>query len=98
MADEVFMDIPQVEQMVKSFATFGDVLDGVAKAMEVIAAMLHATAWISFGATEAIARYLDSIKPNVTQAAAKMKELSGDIRDAIKSYQTGDNTGSRRFC
>lgn len=98
MADEVYMDIPQVEQMVKSFATFGDVLDGVAKAMEVIAAMLHATAWISFGATEAIARYLDSIKPNVTQAAAKMKELSGDIRDAIKSYQTGDNTGSRRFC
>ena len=27
--DEVFMDIPQVENMAKSFHTFHDVLDGV---------------------------------------------------------------------
>ena len=38
--DEVFMDIPQVQNMAKGFKGFGDVLDGVAKAMEAIAASL----------------------------------------------------------
>jgi len=98
MAEEVYMDIPQVQQMGKNFQTFGDVLDGVAKAVEVIALALHAVAWISFGASEAAARYLDSIKPNITKAANKMKELSGDINSAIRAYQDGDLSGSRRFC
>ncbi len=98
MADEVYMDIPQVEQMVKAFQTFGDVLDGIAKAVEAIALVMHAVAWISFGAGEAVARYLDSIKPNITKAAAKMKELSSDISSAIKAYTEGDLSGSRRFC
>ena len=31
MAQEVFMDIPRVEQMGKRFETFGSVLEGVAK-------------------------------------------------------------------
>ncbi len=97
MADEVYMDIPQVQEMVKSFKTFGDVLDGVAKAVEALALVMHAAAWISLGCTEAIARYLDSIKPNITKAAAKMRELSGDIAGAIKAYQEGDRTGSTRF-
>lgn len=96
--DEVFMDIPQVQNMAKSFKGFGEVLDGVAKAIEVIAASLHATAWISLGATEAAARYMDRIKPNVVKAANKMRELSDDLNSAISSYRDGDQSGSRRFC
>lgn len=96
--DEVYMDIPQVQNMAKSFKGFGEVLDGVAKAVEAIAASLHATAWISLGATEAAARYLDRIKPNIVKAANKMRELSGDLESAIRSYRDGDNSGSRRFC
>ena len=56
MADEVFMDIPQVQKIGKDFSTFGDILDGVAKALQAIAMVLKATAWISFGATEALAQ------------------------------------------
>jgi hypothetical protein len=97
MAEEVYMDIPQVQQMSKSFQTFGDVLDGVAKAIGIIAAMLHATWWLSLGASEAVARYLDNIKPNVEKAAAKMHELSTDVADAVKAYAEGDRTGSTRF-
>jgi len=96
--DEVFMDIPQVETMAKSFKTFGEVLDGIGKAVEAIAATLHMTSWLSLGATEAVAQYLDKIKPNIVKAANKMRELSDDLGSAIKSYRDGDNTGSRRFC
>jgi hypothetical protein len=97
-SDEVFMDIPQVENMSKSFKQFGEVLDAVAKTLEAISISLKAAAWFSFGATAAAAAYIDRIKPNVQKAANKMKELSDDLMSAIRSYRDGDNTGSRRFC
>jgi hypothetical protein len=97
-ANEVYMDIPQVQNMAKGFKGFGDVLDAVAKAMEAISASLKATAWLSLGATYAAAQYIDRIKPNVQKAANKMRELSGDLESAIRSYRDGDNSGSRRFC
>lgn len=97
MAEEVFMDIPQVEKMSKSFETFGDTLDVVAKTLEAISALLKATAWLSLGSTAAVATFIDRILPNVKRAAAKMKELSGDIMGAIRAYRDGDFSGSRRF-
>jgi len=96
--DEVFMDIPQVQNMAKNFKGFGDVLDGIAKAMEAISATLKATAWLSLGATYAAAQYIDRIQPNVKKAADKMRELSGDLESAIRAYRDGDFSGSRRFC
>ena len=95
--DEVFMDIPQVENMAKSFNTFGEVLDGVAKAMQALSISLKAAAWFSFGATAAAAAYIDRIEPNVKNVGAKMKELNTDIMSAIVSYRDGDNSGSKRF-
>jgi len=97
MADEVFMDIPRVEQMAKSFDTFGTILEGVSKALLAISIAMKATAWISFGATAAAAAYADRIRPNVDKAAKKMQELSGDITSAIKAYRDGDTSGSKRF-
>jgi hypothetical protein len=97
MAEEVFMDIPQVERMSKSFKTFGDVLDGVAKTLRTLSIALKAAAWISLGGTAAAAAFVDRIIPNVQRAAAKMKELSGDITSAIKAYRDGDLSGSKRF-
>ena len=95
--DEVFMDIPQVQNMSKSFKSFADVLDGIAKAMEGISAVLKATAWLSLGATYAAAMYIDKIQPNVKKAGAKMTELSGDLESAIRAFRDGDVSGSRRF-
>ncbi len=97
MADEVFMDIPRVEQMSKSFKTFGDVLEGVGKALLAISIALKATAWLSLGATAAASAFVDRIRPNVDKAAQKMHELSGDITSAIKAYRDGDLSGSKRF-
>jgi type II secretory pathway component PulF len=97
MADEVFMDIPRVEQMAKSFQTFGSVLEGVGKALLAISIALKATAWLSLGATAAAAAFVDRIRPNVDKAGQKMHELSGDINSAIKAYRDGDLSGSKRF-
>ncbi len=97
MADEVYMDIPRVEQMSKNFQTFGSVLEGVSKALLAISIALKAAAWLSLGATAAAAAYADRIRPNVDKAAAKMHELSSDITSAIKAYRDGDLSGSKRF-
>ena len=97
MADEVFMDIPQVQKIGKDFSTFGDLLDGVSKALQAIIMVLKATAWISFGATEALAQYLDQIQPNFTKAAETMRTLSSDVNSAINAYQNGDVSGSKHF-
>jgi hypothetical protein len=97
MADEVFMDIPRVEQMSKSFQTFGSILEGVSKALLAISIALKATAWLSMGATAAAAAYADRIRPNVDKAAKKMHELSGDLTSAIRAYRDGDTSGSKRF-
>lgn len=98
MAEEVFMDIPAVEKMSKDFATFGNILEGVAKTLQALSFVLKATAWLSLGATSALAAFVDRIKPNVDRAAAKMHELSSDIQSAIRAYRDGDLSGSRRFC
>ena len=97
MAEEVYMDIPQVEKMSKDFQTFGDVLEAVNKTLEALSMLMKATAWISFGATTAIATFIDRIRPNVKRSADKMKELSGDLMSAIRAYRDGDLSGSRRF-
>lgn len=97
MAQEVYMDIPQVEKISKSFETFGEILDAVAKTLEAVSAVLKATAWLSMGSTAALAAFIDRILPNIKRIAAKMKELSGDVMGAIKAYRDGDMSGSRRF-
>jgi type II secretory pathway component PulF len=97
MAQEVYMDIPQVEKISKSFETFGEILDAVAKTLEAVSAVLKATAWLSLGSTAAVAAFIDRILPNIKRVAAKMKELAGDITGAIKAYRDGDMSGSRRF-
>jgi hypothetical protein len=97
MAEEVYMDIPQVERMSKSFETFGDVLDGVAKTLRAVSIALKAVALVSLGGTAAASAFIDRIIPNVQRSSEKMKELSGDIKSAIKAYRDGDMSGSKRF-
>jgi len=97
MADEVYMDIPRVEQMSKTFAKFGSILEDVSKALHAISIALKAAAWISAGSTAALATMIDRIRPNVQKAAKKMHEFSGDITGAIKAYRDGDLSGSKRF-
>ncbi|MBS4059875.1 MAG: hypothetical protein KG029_05710 [Bacteroidetes bacterium] len=97
MAQEVYMDIPAVQEMSQKFANFGEVLDAVAKTMEAMSMVLKVTAWLSGGATAALAMFIDRILPNIRRSSEKMKEISGDITGAIGAYRDGDLSGSQRF-
>lgn len=98
MATEVYMDIPQVQNMANRFKQFGDVLDGIAKVMEGLLTALRISAWLSLGATVAAERYVERVQKAVKRAAEKMRELHNDLESAIKAYRDGDYSGSKRFC
>jgi hypothetical protein len=97
MAEEVYMDVPQVEAMAKSFGTAGEVLAGVANTLEVISSTLKATAFVGLVGGYAVSAYLDRIAPRMSQAAQKMDELQNDINSAANAYRNGDALGSTRF-
>jgi|SRR5665648_35921 len=97
MAEEVFMDIPQVQKMAESFGNFGEILQGVAKALEAAIMVLKMSAFVGLVGGFAVERYLSMVKPRVENMAKKMLELQGDLKGAISHYQTGDETGSARF-
>ena len=97
MAEGVFMDIPEVEKIAKSFDTFGEVLQTVAKVLQGISMILKATAFISLGGTAAAAAMIDRIQPRINTLGQKMEELAGDVDSAIRAYRDGDLSGSKRF-
>ena len=94
---EIFMQVPEVRKMVSTFSTMADVLKGIKLALQALAAVLHASALWSFGATEAEAWYIDQIVPNFDTAIDKMQELSSDINAAANAYELGDYSGSTKF-
>lgn len=97
MAQEVYMDIPQVQKMSEQFGTFGDILANISKVLEMTINVLRVTAFIGLVGGAAVERYLSIIKPRVDKMAEKMHELQGDLQGAIKHYETGDESGSARF-
>lgn len=97
MADEVFMDIPAVEKMAKSFDDFGQALDGVAKVLQGISITLKVSAFLTLGGSAAASAMIDRILPRLKKLSEKMIELSGDVDSAVKAYRDGDLSGSRRF-
>lgn len=97
MAEEVYMDIPRVQNMAEAFGNFGEVLQGVAKALEIAISILRTTAFVGLVGGFAVERYLSMVKPRVENLAKKMEELQKDLKGAIRHYQNGDESGSRRF-
>ncbi|OJX45865.1 MAG: hypothetical protein BGO78_11215 [Chloroflexi bacterium 44-23] len=97
MADEVYMDIPAVQKMAQTFGNFAEILQGVSKALEAAITVLRLSAFVGLVGGFAVERYLSQVKPRVDNMAKKMNELKGDITGAINNYQTGDESGSRRF-
>lgn len=97
MAAEVYMDIPQVQKMSKTFDTFGDTLDAVSKVLRTISMLLKAAAFVSLGSTAAASAFIDRIQPRIQKLAEQMKELSVDLTGAVKAYSDGDMSGSQRF-
>ena len=65
MAQEVYMDVPQVQKIADSFGKFGDTLKKVAKGLEAAIIILKASAFVGLVGNLAVASYLERIKPRV---------------------------------
>ena len=98
MAGQVVqMDYAVIGDVSKGFGTARDVLKTVGKVLEVLIGILRATAFLSFGTSEALARYLENIKNKVNKLAGVCNEFSGDLARAIGDHKTGDIQGKRYF-
>ena len=97
MAQEVYMDVPQVQKMSDSFGKFGQTLKAVAKGLQAAIFILKATAMFGMLGNFATAAYLERIQPRIEKLSEEMLELQGDVKGAIVHYTTGDVSGSARF-
>jgi len=97
MAEEVYMDIPQVQTMAQNFGTYGEVLQQVSKAVAAALILLTVSGLVSIPIVGEIEAALGILKPRIDNMAQKLIELRGDIGSAINNYQTGDVTGSSHF-
>jgi hypothetical protein len=97
MADEVYMDIPAVRQMAKTFGNIGEVLDAVNKVLEGLLMVLKATAFIGLVGGYALIHFIEMVKPHIKKMADKCKELMKDLGDSVNAYERGDALGATRF-
>jgi hypothetical protein len=98
MASEVYMDVPQVTEVGNTFDTISDVLKGVSEALEIMAEVLRAAAFIGAVGTLAEAHFLENIKQNyIDPMQKKCAELKKDILNSVKAYEAGDLSGSQGF-
>ncbi len=97
MANEVYMDIPAVRNVAKTFKTVGDVLKVVVKLMEGIIMALKTAAFMGLVGGYAVAQYLQQIKPDIEKVAEKCVELSGDLGKSVDAFERGDELGATKF-
>jgi hypothetical protein len=91
------MNIPEVQNISKTFATLNQVLNGVSQALTVLIDTLKATAFIGLVGGLAEAHFLEIMKKQLDQMAAKCDELSKDVKAAVDAYERGDEQGATRF-
>ncbi len=97
MADEVYMEIPAVRSMAKTFGQIGEVLEAVAKVLEGLSMILKTTAFIGLVGGYALAAFIDFIRPHIEQMSKKCQELMQDLNKSVDAYERGDALGATRF-
>ena len=97
MAQEVYMDVPVVRGIAKTFKEVGNVLDTVAKTMQYLMDLLKATAFIGNVGGGAVLHFLEIIKPHIDDMAKKCHELFSDLNKSVDAFERGDELGATRF-
>jgi len=93
----VQMDYKVISDVSKGFKTSADVLNTVAKVLEVLINILRSMAFASMGTTLALANYLEQIKNKIKPLAKLCTEFSGDLAAAVGDHRKGDIAGKRYF-
>jgi hypothetical protein len=89
-----FMDTDKMKNVSNGFDGVSNVLKVVSMALEAAMMALKAAAFISFGATLWMERYLANIKPKVDNLAKKTHEISEDINKAIQMHTAASQAGN----
>jgi len=97
MAEEVYMDIPAVENVAKQLGVVSDVLIAVNQVLEGLSMILKTTAFIGLVGGYAVAKFIDAIKPYIKRVADKCAELEQDVTASVRAYERGDALGATRF-
>ena len=95
--DGVYMDLDAVRNFSKNFNTVNQVLKGVSQVLETLMNTLRVTAFIGLVGGAVVAQYIEFIKPQIDELAAKCEELSVDLSAFADVYERGDELGSTRF-
>lgn len=95
--DGVYMDLDAVRNFSKNFNTVNQVLKGVSQVLETLMNTLRVTAFIGLVGGAVVAQYIEFIKPQIDELAAKCEELSVDLSASADAYERGDELGSTRF-
>jgi len=95
--DQVYMDVPAVRQIAKSFGQIGEVLENVARVLEALVNILRGTAFIGMVGGLAVAQFIDSIKPYIQQMSEKCHELNKDLDASVSAFERGDQLGATKF-
>lgn len=89
-----FMDTDKMKNVANGFETVSGTLKMVSMALDAAMMALKAAAFISFGATMWMERYLSNIKPKVDALAKKTGEISKDINKAIQMHTAASQAGN----
>jgi len=97
MAEEVFMEIPAVEDVQKKFQGMADVTQTISNILRIAADILRATAFFGMIGNMILAWYTDQIRNIVDQLHQMSLTIAEGVGGAIRSYRDGDNSGSQLF-
>ncbi len=97
MAEEVYMDVPEVRNIAKKFDEISDVLNAVAKVLEGLLMVLRSTAFIGLVGGYALMMFIEMVKPHIEQMAEKCAELFRDVNASVDAYERGDQQGATKF-
>lgn len=97
MANQVYMNVPAVRDISKNFQNICELLEDVAKVLDMLSNLLKNTAFIGLVGGAVVIQVLEMIKPQIQEMSRKCGELSKDLGDSVDAFERGDEIGATRF-
>jgi hypothetical protein len=95
--DQVFMEVPAVRNMGKSFQQISQVLKQAANTAQVLANILKSNAFTNMVGAAVIVLLEQVLKPDWKYKSEKCAEISKDLAASADAYERGDQQGATRF-
>lgn len=96
MANEVYMNVPVVRDMSKKLSDISDVLNTVAKTLEMISTALKASFFLGLVGAAAVA-LIDEVKPQIQTLSDQCSSLSKAVSSSVDAFERGDMDGANLF-